>query len=76
MVSGFGGKWELIDLSNPSLSCPVIADSPLLHGYVGMFINNKALICGGLDATDMTKDCYEYNMQVTSEVEVHMPWQL
>ena len=57
------GASELIDLSGQSLDCPEIAAFPVDYGSVGTFIDNKALVCGGISAVEKS-DCYSYDMQV------------
>ena len=59
------GKSELIDLSGQNLTCPPISDFPIQYGSVGIFINNKALVCGGYDEIYLYRDCYAYNMEVS-----------
>ena len=55
---------EVIDLTNPSLSCQSWADHPLpnTRGEVGEIINDKLLICGGIESngpTLATDSCFE-----------------
>ena len=57
-------KSELLDISGQNLSCPDINDFPIDYGSVGVFINNKALVCGGGNDGNFVTDCYSYDMQV------------
>ena len=52
---------EVIDLSNSSMSCQSWADHPMPNTYdqVGELINDKLLICGGVDANGPTDTCFE-----------------
>ena len=52
---------EVIDLSNSSMSCQSWADHPMPNTYdqVGELINDKLLICGGVDPDGPTDTCFE-----------------
>ena len=52
---------EVIDLSNSSMSCQSWADHPMPNTYdqVGELINDKLLICGGVDPNGPTDTCFE-----------------
>lgn len=56
---------ELHDLSGDNLQCPDIADHPVEDDTIGVFINDKAMVCGGNEYEDVyVNDCYSYDMQV------------
>ena len=69
---------EVIDLTNPSLSCQSWADHPRpnTHGEVGEIINDKLLICGGIEKngpTLATDSCFEigpYSAQTAISLNV------
>ena len=43
-------KAELIDLSGQNRKCRDLPDIPLaLRGMVGIYINERAIVCGGYD---------------------------
>ena len=71
MVVGGGGEAykqsEIYDLSGENQDCPSISDFSIPYGSVGTFINNKTLVCGGIDPSpgQYFSDCYSYNMQVS-----------
>ncbi len=76
MLDHFSGEWtklmatgnaEIIDLSGQNQSCPSIAPAPNGGDLVSIFINGKALICGGINILEFefTYECYSYNMAVS-----------
>ncbi len=70
-------KVEIIDISGQKLTCPSIPDFPVDYGSVGVFINNKAMVCGGHQTVsdDYVSDCYSYNMEVILyfKIELYFP---
>ena len=46
---------ELIDISGQNLSCPFLPNYPVESGMVGVFINEKALLCGGYNSIGIGK---------------------
>ena len=67
------GRSEIYDLSGQNLTCPAISDNPIDDGSVGIFINNKALVCGG---DPSTSDCFSYDMQVIQTILYTMEFYL
>ena len=62
-----GKKSEIYDLSGNNLTCPSVPDFPTAeYGSVGIFINNKALVCGGFAFSVSTfySECFSYNTEV------------
>ena len=68
---------EVIDLTNPSLSCQSWADHPRpnTHGEVGEIINDKLLICGGIEKngpTLATDSCFEIGRWSSAEAAISL----
>ncbi len=55
-------KVEVVDLSGRNQTCSGISirDSPIDYGSVGVFYQNKPMICGGFNIEYGTSDCYTY----------------
>lgn len=60
-------KVEVVDLSGQNQSCSDVSirDAPIDYGSVGVFIQNKPMICGGYNIEYGTNDCYTYEKVIS-----------
>ena len=56
-----GKKTEIIDLSDPTLHCDLLADISLRSGSVGGLLGGQPVICGGYISGHPLKDCFIIN---------------
>ena len=62
--SGADFKVEVVDLSGQNQQCRSYPQFPIGYGSVGTFINNKVLVCGGINNAMVKKECYSYSIKV------------
>lgn len=54
---------ELLDFSGQNRVCPEIPNCPLDSGSVGVYIDGKALVCGGFNGGQGSDECYEFDVR-------------